>query len=264
MCGKKMKMKLKLLLFVIFGFICLTGCGSKIKYYETIKEEDLISMVKKQAYQEYGEEVNVEIISKSVLKGCEVDFGGGGCVSTKEVKGSYTYKLKVSSIINNEIYTIVYYDDTYIKDGYKVVSEIDLDSYGASKEIYDKKIVINDILTKYKNVDYKLNNWHSDYYIYMYSTNQNEISSVVDELKGYIGDDKLIIYIFFDSNFYNISANDASKIDGKLIKGVSDDVDLNIIEKNEFEENYSQYVLEISNKYCIKHFEFCSYLIGIE
>ena len=252
--------KIKILILLLGVFIFLTGCGADVKYYETINENKLISIVKEKVYQEYGDEVKIEIISKEDLDVCTASFDG--CISSEKIKGSYSYELKVTNIAIPEIFGLITYHDTYIKDGVKIIDKIYLGDYGESKTSYNNKIVISDVLSDYDYIQYKLQNEDNRQFVYIYAPDKEKISDLLVKLEDTINNYWLMIYLIDDFNYYNTLNNDIKYISGKTINsscGINFD-----IERNNDDEKYSQYLLEITNNGCVcNNSVLCTRLIGL-
>lgn len=255
---KKMKFIILMIVLFLFG----TGCGTKVEFYETIDEQDLIVKAKELIWEEYKEEVTAEIISKEDLMGCGLwlDFG---CANNIKVDGAYSYIVKVTSIENPEFYGTVMYSDPYLVDGALVRAQISSYGYNYSKTSYNNKLIIDNILSNYKNIKYKINNEYFEQFVYIYSNNKNELLDIFDKLEKVIDGYKLMIYVIEELDYFNTIDKNVRKITGDVIDS-SYKIDLNL-EKDIDDSEYSYYIYNITNDSClINKYPLCSKLIGIK
>lgn len=244
--------KIKWIILMIIISVLFTGC-EEIKYYETISESDLIAKVKKAVYDEFGDEVKVEITSKKNLSGC-----GLYCIFLKKLKGSYNYVLKVTNTTIPEIFGTVYYHDTYLLGGRRVICNINLYSYETSRIAYNNKTVIDNILSTEDNIQYKIKNVLSNSYVFIYSQDKKSLSNTIEQLMNVINDSTLGVYVIDDFNYYKSFNGDTFTLDY-----VNTSCGINFDLEKSSDKTYSNYIFKITNTNCSKC-GFCTALLGAD
>lgn len=231
-----------LYLIVLITIILLsTGCGvHKVEVDNPLSEEQIITHFQKQIYDETGDNVVVEIVSKKKLEVCTEPFIDASCSKTQFVDGGYSYKVR---ILNNEIKsksneTIIstgIYNDGYYIDKEKYNSEFS-NNYLSQKVLFLAKCDFINVLDKNFKKYYIYNDVSNKegYDIFINSSDFKKINNVISEFH-YISDKyynyakknnehTLIVfslYIYKDENVFNSTNFDLYKYGKEKHEGQS-------------------------------------------
>lgn len=200
----------KKIIVLSIAIILLSGCGIKsVKVNDQLTENEIISYVQNQIYNETGDEVEVEIKSKDNLTICTYEIDG--CVRWRRVEGAYSYKLNITNEDNFIISSTGTYEDGYIKeykDGRKEVEKPNFENgYLSTKGRFLLKNEFINAL-KEKTPKYYIHG-DGDYNIYINSSEYDKINSLIlkfnEITKKYLEytDIDYKIYVFKDENFFN-------------------------------------------------------------
>lgn len=199
-----MKKSFKLFLIFLLGLFGLSGCGvDKIKADNPANEKEIISYVQKQIYDEFGDEVDVEILEKKELRVCTEWFDT--CFKEQDVENGYSYALNIINKDSPEIISTGTYHDGYIiyDDKYnegKMVKEKFFDSdYKKQKGLYLVKMEFENFLNEKFNKYYLFRDNNSQIYnIFINSSDYDIINSLLLHFNNTITKYK---------NYYNTSYN---------------------------------------------------------
>ena len=101
-----------IILISILAFL-MTGCeNEKMVADNPLSEEEIIEYAQERIYEETGDEVTVEIVSKKQMTACVLWIDGP--VAYEDVEGGHEYELKITSVKDKNIVTNGYYKDGYI------------------------------------------------------------------------------------------------------------------------------------------------------
>jgi len=209
--------KVKVLLVFLIELLLLTGCSShSLKANNPLNEDEIISYVQREIYNETGDNVTVKIKNKERLEVC-VDSWFNNCVRYQKVKKGYSYTVEIidkddKNIIATGTYNDGYYiyNDDYI-DG-KLVREHRFDSdYKEVKGLYlIKREFINALDEKFdKYYLYKDVSNNQGYDIFINSSNYNDINELLLRFSDAIVKYReyaytcYSVYIYKDENVFN-------------------------------------------------------------
>lgn len=208
--------KVKLLLISLIGIFLLTGCGvDSIKVNNPLSENEIISYVQKQIYNETGDKVAVKINSKEDLKVCTawVDT----CIYYQKVDNGHSYTLEITNKDNTDITATGVYDDGYIIYDDKYTNGKSINEF-YFKSNYKKQKGLNLIKREFTNaLDEKFNKYYlyknvsndEGYDIFINSSNYNDINNLLSSFNNTIikyrdyGYTCYSVYIYKDENAFN-------------------------------------------------------------
>ncbi|MGN1379792.1 MAG: hypothetical protein ACI4XR_05355 [Bacilli bacterium] len=141
------------ILFCLLFIFCLTGCVGKLKAYNPLEEDEVITYAKNAIYEDLGEEVEIEITGKYQIKKCDETIDGT-CFGSHKVPNTYTYGLKITSKNNPNISS----DNNYFEDSYKEDDKIieRKFNYLNYKEVYAEAKFINELKYILQNFKYEI------------------------------------------------------------------------------------------------------------
>ena len=127
----------KIILISILTLL-LTGCESEKRVVDNpLSEEEIIKYAQERIYEETGDDVIVEIVSKKQMQVANLWFDGP--VGYQDVEGGHEYELKITSAKDKNIVSSGYYKDGYITyDGENNTQKYKSDAYFGSNYVSDK------------------------------------------------------------------------------------------------------------------------------
>lgn len=206
----------KMLLISLIGIFLLTGCGvDSIKVNNPLSENEIISYVQKQIYNEIGDNVVVKISSKEDLKVCTEWFDG--CIYYEKVDNGYSYTLEITNKDNTDIIATGTYDDGYIiyddryTDGKSIKEFHFVSNYKEQKGLNLIKSEFTNALDEKFNKYYLYKDVSNDegYDIFINSSNYNDINNLLSSFNNTIIKYRdyvytcYSVYIYKDENVFN-------------------------------------------------------------
>ena len=92
--------------------LLLTGCGyDRLVAEDPLSEDEVIAYAEAKIYEETGDRVTAEIVTKEDLRACTVWFDGP--VAYQSVENGSEYELKITSDEDKNIVARAYYEDGY-------------------------------------------------------------------------------------------------------------------------------------------------------
>ena len=156
-------------LMVIMSMILtvfLAGCGhDRIVVDNPLSEQEIIELVQEKVYEESGDRVTAEIVSKEQLK--KAIMGIDGPFGYQTVEGGTEYELKITNNDDKNIVSKAYYKDGYIIYDKNYPNGTKEESYFGSNYISDRGF----FRVKYA-FTYALDTRFDEYYIF------NDVSDI--------------------------------------------------------------------------------------
>ena len=213
-----------LLLLLLSSLILLSGCGvDKVTVDNPLSEKQIISYIQKTIYNDIGDDVIVEIISKDDLQTCTDWFDG--CINYQPVEGGSSYKVRITSKDNIEIIGTGTYYDGYIEyderysNGKKIVNSNFTNNYKEQKGLYLINNEFNNLLKQ--NFDryyiYKDVSNETGFDIFINSSNYNIINILIEQLHSieekykHYTSSTYSIYIYKDESVFDSTNFDLYK-----------------------------------------------------
>ena len=107
------KNKLWSIILIIISALLMTGCeNEKMVADNPLSEDEIIKYAQERIYEETGDEVTVEIVSKKQMQVPIMWIDGP--IGYEDVEGGHEYELKITSVKNKNIVSTGYYQDGYI------------------------------------------------------------------------------------------------------------------------------------------------------
>lgn len=107
------------IILILLSFFLVTGCQSKVilddKKVKT--QNEIFEKIKNIVYDKYGNNVTIELESKTNLKVCTINFLDNSCLKYKKVDKAYRYIFKIIDNNTNKLINKIDYTDPYIKNG---------------------------------------------------------------------------------------------------------------------------------------------------
>ena len=207
---------LKIVIIVIVIFI-LTGCAfelKNIKVTDPLTEEQIITYVENEIYNDTKDKVKVKIVSKEQKYSCAVALFNASCIYKQEMEGVHEYKLEIENTGSVPIKTTGTYIDGYIEYDSKetnIIPSSFKSDYSELKGLVLVKEELTNILNE-KNILYKMYNDVSNfrgYDIFLSSSDYDVLYDIFSNFNNIIIKYKNIVdvtfsvYIYKDENAYN-------------------------------------------------------------
>lgn len=200
------------LIFLLLGLFFLTGCSFEIyKVDNPLNEDEIITYVQEQIYEETGDDVIVKIKLKEKLRTCTFWFDT--CLHYQNVIKGHTYTLDIINKNNTSIVATGTYEDGYIKYGDNEATRKAYfeSNYKSEKILYlAKNEFITALKLKFdKYYIYKDVGNYEGFDIFITSSNYDDINELLNSFKNTIikyEDDVNIsfsVYIYKDNNIFN-------------------------------------------------------------